>query len=162
MRYLSSIAGLWMASQGGFNRGRYPTASADFAKMMMRVNPWGINDRYGVTFEEWAKMARPQSPYAGFAASYGFWYLGALLLIFSMIWIVGFLNLREGESIAGSVITVFYMVHVTFNHTQEWLNSGNPVLILAGFCAFHILATRISRYRRSALGGVQPSGQFSG
>ena len=162
MRYLSSIAGIWMASQGGFNRGRYPTRSFDFANLMMKKNPWGVNDKYGVTFKEWQKMGRPQSPYIGFAASYGFWILGALLLFFALIWIAGLQNIRGGETITGTVITVFFMVNVAFNHSQEWINSGNWVLILMGFCAFYILGTWISRYRRQAVWGIQLSRQLSG
>lgn len=147
-RYYSSLAGLWMTLEGGYRGERYPSSSEDFANLMIQENPWGMNDRYGLNFSDWKKMGVPQNPYLHFGSGYGVWLLGALVMVFFVIGVVAVFNLLEGESGPSIVFSIFFIVIVIFDQTQSWITSGSPILILLGFCAYHILGTWLAKHYR--------------
>lgn len=144
-RYYSSLAGLWMTMEGGFRGERYPASSIEFADLMIQENPWGMNEKYGLTWTDWKKMGAPQNPYLRFGSGYGPWYLSVIVVGFLSIGMVAFFNLLRGERGPSAVFSIFYIVNVVFNQTQPWLMSGSLILALLGFCAFSILITWLSR-----------------
>jgi hypothetical protein len=137
-RYYSSLAGLWMTLEGGLPGPAYPATAKKFADLMMQKNPWGINDKYKLTYEDWLRMRAPQNPYLRFGSGYGPWLLGALLTGFLVVGGIAVANLAKGERGPGTVFTAFFIVNVTLNQTQSWLTSGSPILALLGFSFFHI------------------------
>lgn len=137
-RYYSSLAGLWMTLEGGY-WDRYPATFSEFADLMMRENPWGMNDRYGLEWSDWKKMGVSQNPYLRFGSGYGPWLLGALVLIFALIGTIGISNLIKGEGGIAALFTIYFVVNVLFNQTQSWTTSGSNVLMLLGFCSIHII-----------------------
>lgn len=138
-RYYSSLGGLWMTLQGGFRGERYPSNAAEFADLMVRANPWHINDRYGLTWLDWWKMGAPQNPYLRFGSGYGPWLLALAILGFAAIAVLAFMNLRRASSGPLLALSVFYLVNVTLNQTQSWLTSGSLVLAALGFCTAHVV-----------------------
>ena len=144
-RYLSSVAGLWMTLQGGFAGKAYPNTKYKFAALMMKANPWGINDSYNLTYHHWRVMKGVQNPYLAFGAGYGPWLLLLLILIFAAIGYCAISNLRHGEAGEASLWSITFLVIVIFNQTQSWLKSGSIILILLGFCVAHILITYLKR-----------------
>jgi hypothetical protein len=150
-RYLTSLAGLWMAWQGGFHGDDYPNSANEFADIMVRHNPFGLNETYDLNRRDWYRMGQVQNPYLAFGAGYGLAALAGLLCLFLVLWLMAAQNLAHGERGAGCVFAVFFMVVVALNQTQSWLQSGSFVLVLNGFCGMHILL-EFAR-RRMALPG---------
>jgi hypothetical protein len=149
-RYYSSVAGLWMTLEGGFPGPAYPATAKKFADLMMQKNPWGINDKYKLTYEDWLRMRAPQNPYLRFGSGYGPWLLGVLVLGFLVIGGMAAVNLAKGEIGPGTVFSTFFIVNVALNQTQSWLTSGSPILALLGFSFFHISRTWLRGMRVSA------------
>lgn len=138
-RYYSSIGGAWMTTQGGYKGQLYPNTPDKFAALMMAANPWGVNDRYGLNYEDWKKIGQIQNAYLNFGSGYGPWMLGVLIFILSIGCYMAVSNLKYGEGPEGIAISVFFLVNIIFNHSQSWLHSGSLILILLGFCAAHIV-----------------------
>lgn len=144
-RYYTSLAGLWMTLQGGFPGARYPGTPEKFADFMIAANPWGMNDRYNLTWNSWHWMGSVQNPYLGFGSGYGpFALLGLGLFLFAMAYLA-WDNLRNGEPDTSSAFSIFFIVNVTMNWTQSWLMSGSPILIILGLCCSQILISAALR-----------------
>jgi hypothetical protein len=144
-RYYTSLAGLWMTSQGGFTGSRFPSSPESFADLMMAANPWGMNDKYGLTWRDWRMMGGIQNPYMNFGAGYGPW---ALLALFAILFAIGYLaaeNLGAGETDTSAAFSIFFIVTVVANWTQSWLMSGSFILVLLGLCACRILVAWVLR-----------------
>lgn len=137
-RLLSSAAGLWMTLEGGFPGSRYPNSPDKFADLMIEANPWGINDRYGVSRDEWARIGTIQSPYVGFGAGYGPILLALVMGFIGAVCLVGLCNLKTVAPDPLVAFTAFFVVNSIFNQTQAWLLPG-PVLFAMGLCGTHIL-----------------------
>lgn len=144
-RYISGVAGVWMTIEGGFPGERYPGTPEKFANLMMEADPWGINEEYNLTWEHWRKIGVVQPPYARFGSGYGPWMLGGLLALFLAIGMGAVTNLRKGARNEASLYAIFFLINVTFNQTQSWLNSGSIVLILTGACATQIIVSIMLR-----------------
>ncbi|WP_102022010.1 hypothetical protein [Rhizobium sp. TH135] len=138
MRTLSAVAGLWMTLEGGFPGSRYPDTPEKFAELIVKANPWGVNDRYGVTREEWMRIGTVQSPYVGFGAGYGPALLALAMGFIGAVCLVGLWVLSVRPPDAWTPLTVFFIVNAIFNQTQAWLQPG-PVLFAMGLCGTHIL-----------------------
>lgn len=144
-RYFSAVAGVWMTIEGGFRGERYPETPEKFADLMMEADPWGINERYHLTREYWRKIGGVQPPYPAFGAGYGPWMLGGLLALFLVIGMGAVANLRRGARNEASLYAIFFLINVTCNQTQSWLNSGSMVLALTGACATQIIVSIMLR-----------------
>ena len=144
-RYYSSAAGLWMMWQGGFHGDDYPGSADEFADLMIRVNPFGLNDKYDLERWDWYRMGNVQNPYLAFGAGYGPIMLLGLICVFAIFWFMAASNLVRGESDIGAVFSVFYLVAIPLNQTQSWLQSWSVILVLVGFCAMHILLEFLRR-----------------
>lgn len=140
-RYYTALAGLWMTLQGGFPGSRYPGSSDQFADLMVTANPWGLNERYGLTWYDWERMGGVQSPYLAFGSGYGPLALLMLFLIFFTVAYLAWQNLRAGQSDTAATFSIFFIVTVIANWTQSWLMSGSFILMLLGLCACRILVT---------------------
>lgn len=140
-RFYSSLAGLWMTLQGGFPGNLYPAGAAEFADLMMKANPWGINDTFGISWDFWYRTGRVQNPYLRFGSGYGPLALGVLVLLLLTICIWAVQNLRRGERTPEAAFTCFYIVNVALNQAQPWLTSGSLILLAMGFCAAHVVRT---------------------
>ena len=150
MRYYSCLAGLWMTLDGGYGGTRY-ISSEGFAYLMMERNPWDINEKYGLTWDDWYEIGGPQNSYLRFGSAYGPSILCLLLAGFFCIGWLGLLNLSRGEDIGTAVFSIFFIVNIVFNQTQSWLQARSRILFFLGFCAAHILIVWLSnRYRMSS------------
>lgn len=138
MRALSAVAGLWMTLEGGFPGSRFPNTPEKFADLIVKANPWGVNDRYGVTREEWMRIGTVQSPYVGFGAGYGPALLALAMGFIGAVCLVGLWLLSVRPPDPWMAFTVFFIVNAIFNQTQAWLQPG-PVLFAMGLCGTHIL-----------------------
>jgi hypothetical protein len=147
-RYYTSLVGLWMTMEGGFRGDRYPKSSDEFADLIIKENPWGMNERYGLNWFDWKKMGAAQNPYLRFGSGYGPCYLGVMVIVFLSIAWIAVLNICRLEKGPATVFSMFLIVNVLFNQTQPWTTSGSRILTLLGFCSFHILVTWLStKYR---------------
>ena len=144
-RYYSSLGGLWMTMQGGFSGERYPNSEEKFADLMMAANPFGVNDYYGLSHADWAKIGAFQNPWLAFGSGYGPWLLGLLLGMFFAICWLGVTNIRTGQRYEFALHPLYFIVIVIFNQTQSWLKSGSFVLILVGFMAAQIIVSALIR-----------------
>lgn len=140
-RYYSSLAGLWMTLEGGYYGDLYPTSPKDFASLMMQKNPWGMNDKYGLTYRDWEKIGATQNPYLRFGSGYGPRFLGLLLVSFFLFGVAAVFNIIRSERDPSIVFPIFFIVIIIFDQTQSWLTSGSPILVFLGFSAGHIFVT---------------------
>lgn len=145
-RYYTSLAGLWMTMQGGFPGKSYPGTPEKFADLMVASNPWGMNDRYHLSWESWRWMGGVQNPYLGFGSGYGPIALLALGLSFLSVAYLAWSNLRSGQADASAVFSVFFIVNVIVNWTQSWLMSGSLILITLGLCCSQIFISAALRH----------------
>ena len=145
MRYFSALGGLWMTMQGGFRSERYPSTAEMFSELMTAANPFGINDIYGLTSNDWHRIGSVQSPYLAFGAGYGPWLLATLLIMLFGIGLLAMSNLLAGERGLSAAFSIFYLVTIVLNQTQSWINSASYGLVLVGFCATHIVIEWIRR-----------------
>jgi len=143
-RYYGSIAGLWMTLKGGCRGTTCPNTPTAFASLMIRENPWGINDKDGLDFAFWKHIGRPQNPYLLYGAGYGVWILGATLLGILVVCLLAYRNLCGGEKGPSAVFSIFFIVIVVFNQTQLWLTTGSFLLATLGFCFSHIIVNWLS------------------
>lgn len=143
-RYYSTLGGLWMTIQGGYSGKHYPNSPSKFANLMLKKNPWKINDRYGLNFIDWRRIGAPQNPYLRFGSAYGPLLLCVLIICLLFMAFIGIKIIVTNENEPTLVFTVFYVVMVIFNQTQSWLTSGSLLLIFIGFCFFHIFLKWIS------------------
>lgn len=144
-RYYSSLAGLWMTMQGGFLGERYPNSKEKFADLIMVANPFGMNDYYGLSHENWTEMGGVQNPWLAFGAGYGPWLLALLLAIFFAICWLGATNIRARQRDETALYPIYFIVITIFSQTQSWLMSGSPILILVGFLSTQIIASALIR-----------------
>jgi len=151
-RSVSAVAGLWMTLQGGFRGPRYPGTADKFADLMVAANPWGVNDAWGVTRDEWQQIGAVQTPYLRFGSGYGMAALAGLLLGVAGIAVLGARNIANGERDPFVAFTVFFIVNAVVNQTQPWLIRG-PILMLMGFSAAHIVARHLA-HRAAAPAGA--------
>jgi len=145
-RYYTSLAGLWMTVQGGFPGKLYPGTPEKFADLMMASNPWGMNDRYHLTWKSWRWMGGVQNPYLGFGSGYGPLALLGLGLFLLTGAYLAWGNLGSGQADASAVFSIFFIVNVLVNWTQSWLMSGSLILITLGLCCSQILITAALRH----------------
>ncbi|MEP3475806.1 MAG: hypothetical protein ABJN57_06280 [Hyphomicrobiales bacterium] len=145
-RYFTSLAGIWMISKGGFSGKQYPNTPDKFAALMVENNPFGINTKYGLTYNHWKKMGGVQSPFIDFGAGYGPSILCVLILCFGFVAYCAISNLRFAEDRTILVFSLYFLVIFFLNHTQSWLKSGSAVLIMMGYLTGYIL---ISWYKRT-------------
>ena len=138
MRSLSAVGGLWMTFEGGFPGSRYPNTPEKFADLMVEANPWGVNERYNVSRDEWIQIGTVQSPYVGFGAGYGPALLALAMGFIGAVCLVGLWLLSVRPPDPWTPLTVFFIVNAIFNQTQPWLLPG-PVLFIMGLCGTHIL-----------------------
>lgn len=141
-RLYSSAAGLWMSLQGGFSGDRYPVTSVQFADLMIEANPFGLNDRFGISYERWLSIGAVQTPYLQFAAGYGIWLTIVVISFVAFVAFIGVRNIFDGEHGPMLAFTVFFCVNAVLNQTQPWLLPG-PVLVMMGFCGMHIILWRL-------------------
>lgn len=152
-RAYSAVAGLWMTLQGGFPGARYPNSPEKFADLMIEANPWGINDTFEITRDEWRRIGTVQTPYLQFGAGYGMVLLAALLVGTAVICVLGLRSIITKERGPFLAFTVFFVVNAIFNQTQPWIGRG-PILFAMGLSAAHILARFISQ-RSAARDGTR-------
>jgi hypothetical protein len=138
MRTFSAIGGLWMTLEGGFPGTQYPNTPEKFADLMVKANPWGINDRYSISRDEWIKIGTVQTPYLGFGAGYGLTLMLMVMGFIGVICIAGLWLLLKRPPDPFSGFTIFFIVNATVNQTQAWLLPG-PVLFTMGLCGTHIV-----------------------
>ncbi|WP_204138892.1 hypothetical protein [Halomicronema sp. CCY15110] len=138
-RLYSSIAGLWMTLQGGFRGADYPGTAQEFATLMTTHNPWGINDRYDLDFDDWQKMGQVQNPYLLFGSGYGA--VGLLMLVTVFIVIAGFALRRLAQGRGGLVAacSAFFVINAVFNQSQPWILPRSNLLLIMGICTGFIL-----------------------
>ncbi len=139
-RAFSAVAGFWMTLQGGFTGPRYPNSPERFADLMIEANPWGINDTFDVSRDEWMKIGTVQTPYLQFGAGYGPGLLACLLVGIAGIGILALRTIASGERGPFLAYSVFFIVNAVFNQTQPWLGRG-PILFMMGLCAACIIVT---------------------
>ena len=144
-RYYSSLAGLWMTMQGGFPGEHYPDSKEKFADLMMLANPFGVNDYYGLSHDDWKKIGTAQNPWLAFGSGYGPWLLALLLGIFFAICWLGATNIRAGQRDEAALYPLYFIVITLLDQTQSWLMSGSPILILVGFLSTQIIASALIR-----------------
>lgn len=140
-RVASSIGGAWMTLQGGFRGESYPSTRKDFADLMMAKNPWGINDKYGITWIDWWRMGVPQNAYTRFGSGYGYYGLGILMFFLAGVSFMAIANIVRGERGLNSSLSIFFLLTVFVNQTQPWISSGSFILFALGFCCAHIVVT---------------------
>ena len=107
-RYYSSLGGLWMTLEGGFRGPLYSSHEA-FADLMIEKDPWGMNDKYKLTWVDWKKMGSPHNPYLRFGSRYGPWLLCSLALVFLSIGCLALTNLSAGEAGPATVFSLFFI-----------------------------------------------------
>jgi hypothetical protein len=147
-RIFSTIGGAWMTFQGGFRGAAYPSTPEKFADLMIASNPYGINEKYSITWNEWQRMRAVQHPYFNFGSGYGWVGMGILLLFFCCLCLVGITNISSGrDSGLWSSLTIYFIFTVIINQTQPWIQSGSILLFLLGLCAAHILMVFSQRHR---------------
>ena len=138
IRLYGAIAGLWMTVQGGYPGATFPNTPEKLAHLMMDANPWGVNDRLGLTEKDWIETGTIQSPYLQFGAGYGPYLLLLVMTFVGGVGFVGFRSLLTAPPDANSALSVFFIINAVFNQTQAWLLPG-PVLFLMAFCGTHVL-----------------------
>ncbi|MBB2670674.1 UNVERIFIED_ORG: hypothetical protein GGE44_000215 [Rhizobium esperanzae] len=148
MRVYGAIAGLWMTLDGGYPGSRFPNTPEKLADLMTEANPWGLNDRLGITRQDWLMVGTIQSPYLQFGAGYGPYFLIAAMSIIGLICVVGFLNLIAQPGESGSAFAIFFIVNAIFNQTQAWLLPG-PILFVMALCGTNIMVRPFLTGRRS-------------
>lgn len=137
-RYFSFLGGAWMISRGGFPGENYPGTAHKFADFMMKANPWQINDRHHLNWQKWYLIGTIQNAYISFGSGYGPWLLLALLTLIGVGVLSATRILRSGADEITSLCAVCYLVNTVFNHTQSWMSSASPILILVSFCAARV------------------------
>lgn len=152
-RTVSAVAGLWMTLQGGFPGPRYPGTADKFADLMVAANPWGVNEAWGITREEWRQIGTVQTPYLRFGSGYGPLALAGLLLGIAGIAVLGLRNIAAGERDPFVAFTLFFVVNAVVNQTQPWLVPG-PILVLMGFSGAHIVARSLAHRAAAAPAGA--------
>ena len=146
-RLLSAAAGLWMTLQGG-----YPGLSMEgFVDLMMKNNPWGLNDKYNLTAADWARMAMPQNAFTHFGAAYGLWFMLALIAGLLFIAMLGAYSIQRGMRGSGSAYAVFFATVVIVDQTQIYLTAHSSILLMLGVAAGAILLAALQASR-----GAQP------
>jgi len=144
-RYYTSIGGLWMTLNGGYPGKHYPNSPEKFADLMIEVNPWNINTRFGLSLKNWRKMGAVHNPYMSFGSGYGPW---LLLTVIGGLTVIGYLALRNlaiGESDVAAIFSIYFIVTILLNQTQSWFMSASPILLLLGVCVSHIVLTWLAR-----------------
>lgn len=155
-RIFSTIGGAWMTSQGGFRGAAYPSTPEKFADLMIASNPYGINEKYSITRNEWQRMRAVQHPYFNFGSGYGWFGMGAVLLLFCCLCLMGIANISAGrDSGLWSSLTVYFIFTVLINQTQPWIQSGSILLFLMGICAAHILIVFSQHSRMIKWSGIR-------
>lgn len=143
-RAYSAAAGLWMTLQGGFPGQRYPDSPEKFADLMIEANPWGINELFEITRDEWIRIGTVQTPYLQFGAGYGMVLLAGLLVGIAGLSFLALRTIQGGKRGPFLAFGVFFVVNAVFNQTQPWLGRG-PILFLMGFCAASIVVTFVQQ-----------------
>lgn len=143
-RYYTSLGGLWMTLEGGYSGRNYPNSATQFADLMVAANPWGMNDRYGLTRMDWTKMGAVHNAYLNFGSRYGPWLLLGLVGIVMVIGFGAWRSLARGESDTTAIFAIWFMAITLFNQTQPWLLGRSWILVLLGLCTCHIVVTWFS------------------
>jgi hypothetical protein len=138
IRALSASAGLWMTLQGGFPGDLYPNTPEKFSDLIWRANPWGINERFEVSREEWAQIGAVQTPYLQFGSGYGPLLLAVVMGFIAAVCLAGIYSVRRAMPNACCSLTLFFIINAIVNQTQAWLIPG-PVLFAMGLCGSYIL-----------------------
>lgn len=147
-RVTSSFAGAWMTLQGGFRGAAYPNTPSEFADFMMEHNPWGINERFGMTWDDWRRTRSVQNPYLNFGSGYGLTGLVILAALFWSLAVLGLRNIRHGhDRVPWSALSIYHVMLVFFNQTQPWMQGGSLLLFFAGVSSAHILLTYAANSR---------------
>lgn len=148
IRAYGAIAGLWMTLDGGYPGSRFPNTPEKLADLMMEANPWGLNDRLGITRQDWLLVGTIQSPYLQFGAGYGPFFLIAAMSIIGLLCVIGLRNLIAQPGESRSAFALFFVVNAIFNQTQAWLLPG-PILFVMALCGTHIMLQPFLVVRRS-------------
>lgn len=138
IRLYGAIAGMWMTVQGGYPGADFPNTPEKLAHLMMDANPWGVNDKLGLTEKDWIETGTIQSPYLQFGAGYGPYLLLLVMTFIGGVGFVGFRSLLTAPPDPNSALSIFFIINAVFNQTQAWLLPG-PVLFLMAFCGTHVL-----------------------
>lgn len=147
-RVFSTIGGIWMTSQGGFPGAAYPSSRERFADLMIATNPFGINEKYSISWSEWRNTGAVQNPYFRIGSGYGWLGMGGFLLVFCGLCFMGISNILSGHDRGlWSSLTIYFVFTVFINQTQPWIGGGSPLLFLMGLCAAHILISFNQRHR---------------
>ncbi|MBX4920020.1 hypothetical protein HJA76_09900 [Rhizobium bangladeshense] len=149
IRVYGAIAGLWMTLDGGYPGLRFPNTPEKLADLMTEANPWGLNDRLGITRQDWLMVGTIQSPYLQFGAGYGPFFLIAAMSMIGLIGVVGFRNLVAQPGEPGSAFAIFFVVNAIFNQTQAWLLPG-PILFVMALCGTNIMVQAFLTGKRSS------------
>jgi len=135
-RYFSTVGGLWMTVQGDFmGRDQYPNSADKFAKLMLSSNPYNINEKYNLNYNDWFRMGQPQNPYVSFSSGYGVIGLFSMFVLVCSISIVALYVLPKLKHTNLVAYPVFYITYAVFNQTQLYINPFDGNLFVLGYCA---------------------------
>lgn len=138
-RVFSTVGGVWMMLNGGYGGEDWPGTADAFADLMMDADPWGINDAYGISRDEWRAMGQVQNPYVKFGAGYGLPMFATLVLAVLALNVAALQRLRRRDTALGTAVPLYFMVFSLLNQTQSWLEAGSVVLVLLAYCTSAIL-----------------------
>lgn len=138
-RYISAVAGLWMTSNTALFAGNYPTTRDQFAALMMRHNPYGMNEHFHMTYDSWHWLGMPQNPYIHIGSAYGWGGLLALVFAVSLCGVYAVRALALAPTEAQAVYPLFYLTVALCNQTQIFFTPGSSILVAFAACGAYSL-----------------------
>ena len=136
IRVLSIIAGTWMTSQGGYSGKLAISTPEEFANLIYNSNPYGINDSFNVTYDDWLAIGGIHNAYLGIGSSYGPFALAALIIFIFFIIIIGWRH--KSNSYFYNMCFSYFLVVTIFNQTQQYIQAYNFELIVLSFCGAYV------------------------
>ncbi len=136
IRMLSMIAGAWMTAQGGFPREQAVSSPEEFADLIYNANPYNINDRLNLTYDDWLIVSGVHNSYLGIGSSYGPIALAMLVIFIAFIIVISWKN--KNDSYFYNVCFSYFIVITIFNQSQQYIQAYNLELIVLSFCGSYI------------------------
>jgi len=136
IRALSIIAGTWMTSQGGYSRELAVSTPEKFADLIYNSNPYGVNDSFNLTYDDWLLTGGVHNAYLGIGSSYGPFALGALIIFIFFIIIIGWRH--KSNSYFYNTCFSYFLVVTIFNQSQQYVQAYNFELIVLSFCGAYV------------------------
>lgn len=137
-RIISSAAGIYMMSRGGFAGSNYPSEKEEFADLLHEANPYGINAFFNLSWDDWHRIGEIQHPYLNFGASYGLVSFVCLIMLIASTIFVGLRDLMLNRDSSYRFLTYFFLLTCLVNQTQQWIQSFSEVFILVALSGSHI------------------------